>query len=79
MSLLGTAVSLKKGMLTFHEYFVAALADIGQQGDHEQEDRDLHQHRRQRTGQEDRPVAARDQQRPAQIFFHQRPEHHSEQ
>ena len=62
--------SLAAEVLSALKSDVARLAQRGQDGQHEQESGDPHQHRRQRAGHEHRPVTARDQERPPQVLFH---------
>ena len=61
------------------KHFVAALAHRGQDREHQHERRDRQKPGADRLVDEGRKVAARHQQRPAQIFFHQLAEHEPEQ
>src|SRR5262249_22998842 len=74
----GWAVSAKS-TLRLHKHLVSLSAQSRQQRQHQKPGSGGHQHGRQRAGDEHAPVAARDQKRPPEVLFHQRPEHHAEQ
>src|SRR5688572_8336844 len=61
------------------ENLLALFPDERQQHENQQEGRDEQHAGTYRTGEEDRRIAAGDEQRAAQILFHQRPQHESEQ